>query len=174
MSENEKQSEQQQQPWQQQALPKRVALRDEPYYANCAMVQMTPFDLIVERKGNRSRHGKPMLAAYAAPVPLRAPLFDWHSYQDCTLASGKRMITSGSVLLEGSLGSGALGKITPVTDDNGQSQLVEIYDRQIYLSHLQAKALSDALTRSLSSLARAQRPGASEVSKPEGASEGTR
>ncbi len=115
MSENEKQSEQQQQPEQQQTLPKRVALRDEPYYANCAMVQMTPFDLAI--------------------------LF---------------------------------GKITPVTDSNGQTQLAEVYDRQVYLSHLQARALLDALTRSLSSLARAQRTGKVQVPTPEGASEGTR
>ncbi|MFH1115762.1 MAG: hypothetical protein V1792_17770 [Pseudomonadota bacterium] len=129
MSETEKHSEQQQAPQQQQTLPKRVALRDEPYYANCAMVPMTPFDVIVERKGNRSRHGKPMLAAYTAPVPPRAPPFDWHSYQECTLVPGKRMITSGSVLLEGSLGSGALGEITRVTDGNGQGQVSEMYDR---------------------------------------------
>jgi hypothetical protein len=98
VSETEKQSEQQQQPNQQQTLPKRVALKDESYYANCAMVQMTPFDLAI--------------------------LF---------------------------------GKITPVTDGNGQTQLAEVYDRQIYLSHLQARALSDALGRSLSSLMRTDR-----------------
>ncbi|MFH1112949.1 MAG: hypothetical protein V1792_03425 [Pseudomonadota bacterium] len=152
MSENEKQSEQQQQP-----LPMRVALRDEPYYANCAMVQMTPFDVIVERKKNRSSQGKPMLDAYAAPVPPRAPPFDCHNYQECTLVPGTRMMTCASMPLEGSLGSGALGKITPVTDENGQGQVVEMYDRQIYLSHLQARALHSALTKSLSSLARAGR-----------------
>jgi hypothetical protein len=99
VSETEKQPEQQRQPQQQQqTLPKRVALKDEPYYANCAMVQMTPFDL--------------------------------------------------SILL---------GKITPVTDPNGQGQLVEVYDKQVYLSHLQAKALSDALKRSLSAFTRSDR-----------------
>ncbi len=95
MSENEKQSEQQQQ---QQTLPKRVALRDEPYYANCAMVQMTPFDLAI--------------------------LF---------------------------------GKITPVIDSNGQTQLAEVYDRQVYLSHLQAAALYDGLGRTMSALRQAAR-----------------
>jgi hypothetical protein len=98
VSETEKQPEQQQQPQQQQTFPKRVALKDEPYYANCAMVQMTPFDLAI--------------------------LF---------------------------------GKITPITDGNGQTQLAELYDRQIYLSHLQAKALHDALARSLSALMQAGR-----------------
>jgi len=91
--ETEKQSEQRQQPEQQPTLPKKVALKDEPYYANCAMVQMTPFDLAI--------------------------LF---------------------------------GKITPVTDGNGQGQLVDVYDRQIYLSHLQARGLYDALGRSLSAM----------------------
>jgi hypothetical protein len=47
VSETEKQPEQQQQSQQQQTLPKRVSLKDEPYYANCAMVQMTPFDLAI-------------------------------------------------------------------------------------------------------------------------------
>jgi hypothetical protein len=98
VSETEKQPEQQQQPQQQQTLPKRVALKDEPYYANCAMVQMTPFDVAI-----------------------------------------------------------LLGKITPVADGNGQGQLVEIYDKQVYLSHLQARALSDALSRSLSALTRSDR-----------------
>ncbi len=98
MSENEKQSEQQQHPAQQQTLPKRVALRDEPYYANCAMVQMTPFDLAI--------------------------LF---------------------------------GKITPVTNGAGQTQLVEMYDRQVYLSHLQAAALFDGLGRTISALRQAAR-----------------
>jgi hypothetical protein len=41
------------------------------------------------------------------------------------------------------------GKVRPRTDDKGQRQLVEVYERQIYLSHLQAKALYDALGRSL-------------------------
>jgi len=115
VSETEKQPEQQQQPNQQQTLPKRVALKDEPYYANCAMVQITPFDLAI--------------------------LF---------------------------------GKITPVTGGNGQGQLVEIYDRQIYLSHLQARALYDALKRSLSALMRAGRTAESEEQKVGEASEGAR
>jgi hypothetical protein len=118
VSETEKQPEQQQQPNQQQGLPKRVALKDEPYYANCAMVQMTPFDLAI--------------------------LF---------------------------------GKITPVTDGNGQGQLVEMYDRQVYLSHLQARALYDALGRSLSAMmqavqqAQTQRQPQPPDSSPEGSAE---
>lgn len=47
MSETEKQLEQQQHPEQRQTLPKRVALKDEPYYANCSMVQVTPFDVAI-------------------------------------------------------------------------------------------------------------------------------
>jgi hypothetical protein len=109
VSETEKQPEQQ-----QQTLPKRVALKDEPYYANCAMVQMTPFDLAI--------------------------LF---------------------------------GKITPVTDPNGQGQLVEIYDRQIYLAHLQARALYDALGRSLSALMQERRTAGGQAQVSEVQSGGT-
>jgi len=75
---------------QRQGLPKMVGLKDEAYYANCSMVEMTPFDVAI--------------------------LF---------------------------------GKVRPVKDSNGQGQLVEMYDRQVYLSHLQARALYDALGRSL-------------------------
>jgi len=107
VSETEKQSEQQQQPAQQQTLPKRVALKDEPYYANTTMVQMTPFDLAI--------------------------LF---------------------------------GKITPVTDANGKGQLVEVYDRQIYLSFLQARALYDALGRSLSAMMQAVQQAQTQESLP--------
>ncbi len=46
------------------------------------------------------------------------------------------------------------GKVRPATDQAGQSTLVEVYERQVYLSHLQAKALYEALGRSLSSLNR--------------------
>ncbi len=60
------------------------------------------------------------------------------------------------------------GKVRPVMDQSGQASLVEMYDRQVYLSHLQARALYDALGRSLGSLSRpAQQSGAQE-SKPEG------
>lgn len=44
------------------------------------------------------------------------------------------------------------GKVRPMTDQAGQSALVEVYERQVYLSHLQAKALHDALGRSLASV----------------------
>lgn len=46
------------------------------------------------------------------------------------------------------------GKVRPTTDQAGQTSLVEVYERQVYLSHLQAKALYEALGRSLSSLNR--------------------
>jgi len=46
------------------------------------------------------------------------------------------------------------GKVRPRTDEKGQAGLVEVYEKQVYLSHLQAKALHDALGRSL----RSERP----------------
>jgi hypothetical protein len=46
------------------------------------------------------------------------------------------------------------GKIRPATNESGERTLVEVYDRQVYLSHLQAKALYDAIGRSLASLSR--------------------
>jgi hypothetical protein len=91
-----------------------VALRDEPYYANCAMVQMTPFDLAI--------------------------LF---------------------------------GKITPVTDGNGQGQLVEVYNKQVYLSHLQARALYEGLGRSLRAMMQAGRTVASQAQESDALSGGT-
>ncbi|MDQ7783416.1 MAG: DUF3467 domain-containing protein [Desulfomonilaceae bacterium] len=50
------------------------------------------------------------------------------------------------------------GKVRPMTDQAGQSSLVEVYERQVYLSHLQAKALHEALGRSLASLSRQGQP----------------
>jgi hypothetical protein len=44
------------------------------------------------------------------------------------------------------------GKVRPRTDEKGQTGLVEVYERQVYLSHLQARALHDALGRSLRSM----------------------
>lgn len=41
------------------------------------------------------------------------------------------------------------GKVRPRTDESGQGSLVEIYEKQVYLSHLQARALYEALGRSL-------------------------
>ena len=32
---------------QRQDLPKRIALKDDPYYANCTMLEMTPFDVAI-------------------------------------------------------------------------------------------------------------------------------
>ncbi len=80
---------------QRQALQKRVALKEDGYYANCTMVEMTPFDIAI--------------------------LF---------------------------------GKVRPAMDANGQRSLVEMYDRQVYLSRLQARALHEALGRSLVTLSR--------------------
>jgi hypothetical protein len=46
--------------------------------------------------------------------------------------------------------------------------LVEMYDRQVYLSHLQARALYEGLGRSLSALSRQARQTQREATKPEG------
>jgi hypothetical protein len=97
---------------QRQDLPKRIALKDDPYYANCTMPAMTPFDVAI--------------------------LF---------------------------------GKVRPTRDSNGQNQLVEMYDRQVYLSHLQARALQEALQRSLSALSDLARRGGTEEQTPEKAVE---
>lgn len=43
---------------QRQTLPKRVTLKEDGYNANCSIVEMTPFDAIVERSEkwvNRAR-----------------------------------------------------------------------------------------------------------------------
>lgn len=50
------------------------------------------------------------------------------------------------------------GKVRPMTDASGQSSLVEVYERQVYLSHLQARALHEALGKSLGSVSRASQP----------------
>jgi len=63
------------------ALQKRVSLKQDGYYGNCTIVEMTPFDIGV--------------------------LF---------------------------------GKIRPVANADGQASVVEMYDRQVCLSHWQAKA----------------------------------
>ncbi len=49
------------------------------------------------------------------------------------------------------------GKVRPRVDEKGNRSLVEVYEKQIYLSHLQARALYEALGRSLASLS-APRP----------------
>jgi hypothetical protein len=96
---------------QRQTLQKRVAFKEDGYYANCTMVEMTPFDIAI--------------------------LF---------------------------------GKVRPVTDQSGQRSLVEMYDRQVYLSHLQARALYEALGRSVGSLTRpGQQQAQGQEPKPEGA-----
>jgi len=46
------------------------------------------------------------------------------------------------------------GKVRPKTDEKGQPALVEVYEKQVYLSHLQARALYEALGRSLESVSR--------------------
>lgn len=93
---------------QRQTLQKRVALKEDGYYANCSMVEMTPFDLAI--------------------------LF---------------------------------GKVRPVSDANGQRSLAEMYDRQVYLSHLQARALYEALGRSQGSLRRVSQQSQIQRTKPE-------
>jgi hypothetical protein len=45
------------------------------------------------------------------------------------------------------------GKMRPNVDDKGNKSLVEVYERQVYLSHIQAQALFQALGRSLSQIA---------------------
>ncbi|MFC1835044.1 DUF3467 domain-containing protein [Thermodesulfobacteriota bacterium] len=50
------------------------------------------------------------------------------------------------------------GKVRPRTDDQGNRTLVEVYEKQVYLSHLQARALHEALGRSLNALRRQQGP----------------
>ncbi len=78
-------------------IQKMLSLREDGYYANCTMLEATPFDV--------------------------------------------------SILF---------GKVRPKNDESGQPSLVEVYEKQIYLSHLQARALYDALGRSLSSMAAQQ------------------
>jgi hypothetical protein len=56
------------------------------------------------------------------------------------------------------------GKVRPRTDEQGQSSLVEVYERQVYLSHLQARVLYDALGRTLSNLAQRQQQSAGPAS----------
>ena len=41
------------------------------------------------------------------------------------------------------------GKMRPNVDEKGNRSLVEVYERQVYLSHMQARALLQALTRSM-------------------------
>jgi uncharacterized protein DUF3467 len=78
-------------------MQKLVSLKDDGYYANCSMLESTPFDVAI--------------------------LF---------------------------------GKVRPKSDESGQRSLVEVYERQVYLSHLQAKALYDALGRGLQALTQQQ------------------
>ncbi len=106
MPDNEERQEQ------RQAPQKRLALKEDGYYSNCTMVEMTPFDIAI--------------------------LF---------------------------------GKLRPVTDANGQGAVVEMYERQVYLSHRQARALYEGLGRSLASLSRMARQVESQEPKPEGVTE---
>ena len=48
------------------------------------------------------------------------------------------------------------GKVRPKTDESGKATLVEMYEKQVYLSHLQARALYEALGRSLNNIAQQQ------------------
>ncbi len=63
------------------------------------------------------------------------------------------------------------GKLRPVTDSNGQGSVVEMYERQVYLSHRQAGALYEGLGRSLASLSRMARQDETQQAKPEGIAE---
>jgi hypothetical protein len=80
-------------------VQKVVSLREDGYYANCSMLEATPFDV--------------------------------------------------SILF---------GKVRPKADEEGRTVLVEVYEKQIYLSHLQAKALYEALGRSLSGVMQPRPP----------------
>jgi hypothetical protein len=54
------------------------------------------------------------------------------------------------------------GKIRPKSDERGQTSIAEVYEKQVYLSHLQARALFKALGKSLDAAvkpASAQTPG---------------
>jgi hypothetical protein len=75
-------------------------------------------------------------------------------YSNCTMVEGTPFDIS--VLF---------GKVRPRTDEKGQPSLVEVYERQVYLSHLQARALHDALGRSLSSVS-APRPATAQPPRP--------
>ncbi len=103
MPDNEERQEQ------RQAPQKRLALKEDGYYSNCTLVEMTPFDIAI--------------------------LF---------------------------------GKLRPVTDATGQGSVVEMYERQVYLSHRQARALYEGLGRSLASLSRMARQSETREAKPEG------
>jgi hypothetical protein len=39
------------------------------------------------------------------------------------------------------------GKVRPKTEEQGQVSFVEVYEKQVYLSHVQARALFEALGR---------------------------
>jgi hypothetical protein len=80
-------------------VQKLVSLREDGYYANCTMLEATPFDV--------------------------------------------------SILF---------GKVRPKTDEKGQGVLVEVYEKQVYLSHLQARALYEALGRSLAGVTQQKAP----------------
>ncbi|MEW6267275.1 MAG: hypothetical protein AB1641_29735 [Thermodesulfobacteriota bacterium] len=85
-----------------QINPQRIfsIKEDGYYYANCALIEATPFDLSI-----------------------------------------------------------VLGKVRPSVDEKGQRVLVEVYERQVYLSHLQARVLYEALAKTLGSLGRVQTAG---------------
>jgi hypothetical protein len=44
------------------------------------------------------------------------------------------------------------GRLRPSQDESGNRSLVEVYEKQIYLSHLQARALYETLGKSLTAL----------------------
>jgi hypothetical protein len=46
------------------------------------------------------------------------------------------------------------GRLRPGQDESGTRSLVEVYEKQIYLSHLQARALYETLGKSLEALSK--------------------
>jgi hypothetical protein len=59
------------------------------------------------------------------------------------------------------------GKVRRRSNEKGEQSLVEVYERQVYVSHLQARALYEALGRSLHALSQQQGGSAVAPAKPE-------
>ena len=59
------------------------------------------------------------------------------------------------------------GKVRRRSNEKGEQGLVEVYERQVYVSHLQARALYEALGRSLQALSQQQGGPADAPTKPE-------
>lgn len=83
-----------------------------------------------------------------------APRFDGNNWKQWRRFRAARTVSLpyGCRRLTGLRHVTIFGKIRPVTDANGQGQRVEVYDRRVYLFHVQARALYDTLGRSLGAL----------------------